>query len=649
MKYRPDIDGLRAVAILPVVAFHAFPGLLPGGFVGVDVFFVISGYLITSIILSNLTRSTFSFADFYSRRVRRIFPSLGVVLLACLVVGYRFLTADEYRQLGNHTLAGAGFVQNLVLWHDAGYFDNASETKPLLHLWSLAVEEQFYIFWPLLLALVVRWRIRVAWFIGAVALASFACNLWFVAVSPSAAFYFPVPRFWELMAGALLAEMSFRPGEPLAKWPVAQSAVGLGLIVTACGVLGEKHAFPGFWAVLPTAGASLVVAAGPSSWVSRRLLANPPMVWIGKISYPLYLWHWPVFSLLRICLVDVPLGVRLAAVAVATVLAWATYAVVERPFRSKSTSRWLTVAPIVTLVIAGSAGAGVWALGGLPKRPVNTKDARLFDYARHWDGWGSCGLLENSQDGGCRILKSGQPIDVMVIGDSHAGHLASGLHDLFASSPTNVAVLLHAGCFPVFSTKTDRGDPFTCPDQAIDRALKTAISSTETRVVVLAGYANSHILGARFPDPPSISPASILDNAKALERALDATLVELERVHKRVVFVVDVPEIEKEPRICLDRGLPLVEHRCSIDIARSRVEERSRYTLDVIRRLAAAHPLVRFVSGIDILCDQSTCRGSEAGTLLYASRDHLTPAGSRRVVQGLQGALHEALQEAPAQ
>jgi peptidoglycan/LPS O-acetylase OafA/YrhL len=643
MKYRPDIDGLRAVAILPVVAFHAFPGLLPGGFVGVDVFFVISGYLITSIILSNLTRGTFTFANFYSRRVRRIFPSLGVVLLACLVVGYRFLTADEYRQLGNHTLAGAGFVQNLVLWHDAGYFDNASETKPLLHLWSLAVEEQFYIFWPLLLALVVRWRIRVAWFIGAVALASFACNLWFVAVSPSAAFYFPVPRFWELMAGALLAEMSFRPGEPLAKWPVAQSAVGLGLIVMACAVLGEKHAFPGFWALLPTAGASLVVAAGPSSWVSRRLLANPPMVWIGKISYPLYLWHWPVFSLLRICLVDVPLGVRLAAVAVATVLAWATYAVVERPFRSKGTSRWLTVAPIIALVIAGIAGAGVWALGGLPKRPVNTKDARLFDYARHWDGWSLCGLLENSQDGGCRILKSGQPIDVMVIGDSHAGHLASGLHDLFASSPTNVAVLLHAGCFPVFSTRTDRGDHFTCPDQAIDRALKTAISSSDTKVVVLAGYANFHVLGARFPDVPSMSPADILDNAKTLERALDATLVELERAHKRVVFVVDVPEIEKEPRICLDRGLPLVEHRCSIDIARSRVEERSRYTLDVVHRLAAAHPLVRFVSGIDILCDQSTCRGSEAGTLLYASRDHLTPAGSRRVVQGLQEALLGAL------
>jgi peptidoglycan/LPS O-acetylase OafA/YrhL len=282
MKYRADIDGLRAVAILPVVAFHALPGLLPGGFIGVDVFFVISGYLITSIILSSLRSGSFTIAGFYSRRVRRIFPALGVVLVACLAVGYRFLTSDEYRQLGQHTLGGAGFVQNLLLWYDVGYFDNASETKPLLHLWSLAVEEQFYIFWPLLLALVVRCRVRVTWFVAAVAAVSFAVNVALVDRSPSAAFYFPVPRFWELMAGALLAELVSRPGQPLARWPRVQSLVGLALIVLSCAVLDQKHSFPGFWALLPVAGATLVIAAGSSSPVNQLLLANRPMVWIGK-------------------------------------------------------------------------------------------------------------------------------------------------------------------------------------------------------------------------------------------------------------------------------------------------------------------------------------------------------------------------------
>jgi peptidoglycan/LPS O-acetylase OafA/YrhL len=643
MRYRPDVDGLRAVAILPVVAFHAFPGVLSGGFVGVDVFFVISGFLITSIILSDLNRGTFTLASFYRRRVRRIFPSLGVVLLACLAIGYRYLMADEYLQLGKHTLGGAGFVENIILWRDVGYFDNASETKPLLHLWSLAVEEQFYIFWPLLLALVVRWRIRVVWFIGAIALVSFATNLRLVGAAPSSAFYLPVPRFWELMAGALLAQFSLRNSQVLARRPAAQSAVGLALIVLACAVLDEKHAFPGAWALLPTAGACLVIAAGPSSLLNQHLLANRPMVWIGKISYPLYLWHWPIFSLLRIFLVDVPVVVRLVAVLVATLLAWVTYEVVERPFRSKSTSRWLTVAPILALTVTGIAGAAVWALGGLPKRLVNAQDGPLFDYARHWDGWNQCGLLENSKDGGCRILKSGKSIDIMVIGDSHAGHLASGFRDQFAAGPTNLAVLLHAGCFPVFAPTAEKENRLDCPGHAMDRALQIAIHLPETKVVVLAGYANFHIFDSRFPDAPTIGPRKIEENAAAMERALDATFLELERAHKRVVFVVDVPELEGDPSICLDRGLPFVQRRCNIDIERKRVEERSRYQLDIVSRLAARHPLVRFESTTETLCDASICHATEAGTLLYASRDHLTPAGSRRVVGGLSSALREAL------
>lgn len=635
MKYRPDIDGLRAVAILPVVAFHALPGLLPGGFIGVDVFFVISGYLITSIILSSIRRGTFTIAGFYSRRVRRIFPALGVVLLACLAIGYRVLTSDEYRQLGQHTVAGAGFVQNLLLWHDVGYFDNASETKPLLHLWSLAVEEQFYIFWPLLLALVVRCRVRVTWFVAAVALLSFAVNLALVGRSPSAAFYFPVPRFWELMAGALLAELSLGPRQPLAKWPRLTSVAGLVLIVLACAVLDQKRAFPGFWAILPTAGATLVIAAGNSSRINQVLLANRPMVWIGKISYPLYLWHWPLFSLLNIVVVEVPLGLRLAAAGVAVLLAWGTYAIVERPFRSKSTSRWLVVAPIVVLLLAGAAGTSVWALDGLPKRTANTADASTFDYLRHWDGWHECALLENTLGGGCRILNRERPIDVMVIGDSHAGHLGTGLRDQFAEGPVNVAVLLHAGCFPVFSTTDGQPNGFSCPEGNIDRALKTAIASPDAKTVVLTGYANTHIFESRFPDAPTIGAEKIIANAARLERALDATLTELERAGKQVVFLIDVPELEKEPRACVDRQLPFFAPRCNIDIGRARVDERNRHLLDVGRRLSLRHPSVRFVSAIDVLCDASVCHGSGRAGLLYASRDHLTPAGSRFLVKSL--------------
>ncbi|MEZ5488290.1 MAG: acyltransferase [Steroidobacteraceae bacterium] len=204
-KYRPDVDGLRAIAVLSVLVYHAFPDLLPGGFVGVDIFFVISGFLISGIILTRIQAGTFTFADFYARRIRRIFPALAAVLVACLLAGWLILFPVDYERLGGHVLAGAAFVSNLVLWRESGYFDTSSELKPLLHLWSLGVEEQFYLIWPVLLVLAARFLHRILWAIVAVALLSFAANLLLVGSHASAAFYLPITRFWELMLGSMLA------------------------------------------------------------------------------------------------------------------------------------------------------------------------------------------------------------------------------------------------------------------------------------------------------------------------------------------------------------------------------------------------------------------------------------------------------------
>lgn len=214
-KYRPDIDGLRAIAVLSVLGFHAFPDVFPSGFIGVDIFFVISGYLISSIIFENLDHGSFSFAQFYGRRIKRIFPALTVVLLSCLVFGWFGLLADEFKQLGKHIAAGAAFVSNFALWQESGYFNNAAETKPLLHLWSLAIEEQFYIFWPLLVWL--TWKPKgtnnplfLPLCLGLL-IASFAFNLYQVRIDPTATFYSPSSRTWELLAGVLLAYMHVRP------------------------------------------------------------------------------------------------------------------------------------------------------------------------------------------------------------------------------------------------------------------------------------------------------------------------------------------------------------------------------------------------------------------------------------------------------
>ena len=314
LDYRPDIDGLRAIAVLAVIGFHAFPAWIRGGFVGVDVFFVISGYLISTILLTGMERGSFRVSQFYIRRIRRIFPALIVVLLACIVAGWLVLFSFEYQALGKHVAGSAAFVSNFVLWNEAGYFDKAAATKPLLHIWSLGIEEQFYIVWPLLLFLV--WKRKAATLALLLLLLTFSFAFNVLSSDPAADFYSPLTRFWELMAGAVLAYLSlhwedlagiFRKLPRHALQIIGGSAapdsitrnvaavIGVLLIVATVLAVDETKKFPGWWALLPVVGTCLMIASGPHAWINNKLLAARGLVAIGLISYPLYLWHWPLF------------------------------------------------------------------------------------------------------------------------------------------------------------------------------------------------------------------------------------------------------------------------------------------------------------------------------------------------------------------
>lgn len=310
--YRPDIDGLRAVAVLSVVAFHLSPNLLRGGFTGVDVFFVISGFLITSIILKGLGRGSFSLLDFYARRIRRILPALLLVLVAVFVAGWFLLFDGEYRVPGKHVAGATAFLSNFIYWGESGYFDKDAKTKVLLHLWSLGIEEQFYVVWPALLMLVSRFRHGIVAAIVVTIVLSFAVNIHLSGRAPAEAFYSPASRAWELMVGCALAWLVGRGWQLQGAPAQAASAAGFGLL--AAGFLLPDHAsaFPGWWALLPTLGAFLVIAAGPQALPNRLILTNRAAVAVGLISYPLYLWHWPLLAL------------RLAAVGVAFIAATAT-------------------------------------------------------------------------------------------------------------------------------------------------------------------------------------------------------------------------------------------------------------------------------------------------------------------------------------
>lgn len=383
-KYRGDIDGLRAIAVLSVVGFHAFPHWIRGGFIGVDVFFVISGYLISTIILTSLARNAFSFREFYSRRIRRIFPALIVVLAACLAFGWLSLLADEFKQIGKHTSGGAGFVSNFLLWKESGYFDATADSKPLLHLWSLGIEEQFYILWPVLLYLAWRRKFNLLYLIVALLLCSLYLNVSKVEKDAVATFYSPAPRFWELLFGGALAYVTAfrqRPAgdgdshlqalakrlhslAPMANGTIARngSAV-LGLFLITVPVFGmtKEFSFPGWWALLPCAGALLLIAAGPDTWINRKVLANRMLVFFGLISFPLYLWHWPLLSFAHIVESGtVGREVRVGAVLISIVLAWLTYRLIEKPLRFGRHGRTKTVALCCTMLVIGVMGALAW-------------------------------------------------------------------------------------------------------------------------------------------------------------------------------------------------------------------------------------------------------------------------------------------------
>lgn len=332
-RYRPDIDGLRAISIASVVLFHAIPSAMPGGFVGVDVFFVISGFLITGGMLQEIAAHKFGIWRFYLRRVLRIFPALIAMLAATCLAGWFLMLAEDYRLLGGHVIAGALFWSNLAAMLETGYFAHASALNPLLHLWSLGIEEQFYLLWPILVVASTRLR-RLPIVLTALFVVSLIASIALAHHAPS--FYSPFTRFWELLAGAAVVagrSNTFRRRFAPARRN-ASSLLGLALIGAAIVLVHGGAPYPGWRAMLPVGGAALLLIAGPATWVNRHILAARPMVWIGLISYPLYLWHWPLLSFANLARGSWPRpDSAIELIAVAILLSVATYRLVERPLR----------------------------------------------------------------------------------------------------------------------------------------------------------------------------------------------------------------------------------------------------------------------------------------------------------------------------
>lgn len=433
LKYRADIDGLRAVAVLAVLAFHAFPEGLTGGFAGVDVFFVISGFLISSILFKQSDRGEYSVIDFYSRRVRRIFPALALVLIVTFVYGWFALYPDELKQLGRHIAASTAFIQNILLWTETGYFDAASSRKPLLHIWSLGIEEQFYIMWPVILLVAAKISNdsvrKNVYLVSAIIVffVSFILNDNLVYSDPSKAFYLPQYRFWELAVGSILAWLIlYKPNVSmrLSTSPLVAntlSAVGLVMLITAFFYFDDDTVFPGKSALLPVLATALIILSGKHSYINRNILSNRVLVWFGLISYPLYLWHWPILSYGYIKYGDIiPTKYRIMALFLSVLLAWITYRFVEGYFRHSAVKiRQKTMFLCGFIFVIGLVSLSVSLSSGELGRDFVLKRKASADVIGNSDKWfeGKSGwlYLGNAYEENVSKLKlSKKPLDFEV-------------------------------------------------------------------------------------------------------------------------------------------------------------------------------------------------------------------------------------------
>ena len=460
-EYRSDIDGLRAIAVLGVIGFHTFPSFIQGGFIGVDIFFVISGFLITSLINRQLENGNFSVYDFYARRIRRIFPALILVFLTISVYGWFQLLPIELAQLGKHLFSGATFISNAILWGEVGYFDDSSEAKPLLHLWSLAIEEQFYIFWPLLLCVAFKFNWATKKIIATLCIGSFILNLLLISINMAdASFYWPISRFWELAIGGFVA--LYARTSPSPDLRIKNCIAFFAMILIACGfiLINKTRLFPGGWALLPVMGAALLIWSGKDTHINRLVFAHPILIWFGKISYPLYLWHWIGLYILSRhgYLFEGNVQSRLARVSLIGLcigLSYITFRYVERPLRHTIYTRQATTGLCAILLACGLWGGNTYLQHGYADRYPNYLQELIHVKTDMTNEWriGRC-FLNPNQDYR-QFHKECDSIlekpNVLLWGDSHAAALYPGLQTWAQSNSWNVAQFTASTCAPLLN------------------------------------------------------------------------------------------------------------------------------------------------------------------------------------------------------
>ena len=639
LPYRADVDGLRAVAVLAVIGFHAFPAWVPGGFVGVDMFFALSGFLITSIILAGIERGRFDVADFYARRIKRIFPALLVVITSTYVFGCYVLFDDELKQLGRHVAGGAGFVSNLVLWSEDGYFDFASETKPLLHLWSLGIEEQFYLVWPWVVMGCAHRRLPLLVVTSALLLVSLFIGMHVTDTNPTAAFFAPYTRIWELFGGALLAGWQRRqPAAAGPRWTwlaTLAMALGIALVTASLWLFTAFDVYPGWRAALPVLGTLLLIYAGPNAWLNRAVLSSAPLRWLGVLSYPLYLWHWPLLAYGRVLgHRALPPAYAAGAMVLALALAWLTYQCLEKPIRFRWRGRLPVAVLLIALTVTAMMGLATPLLLGVSDRAVSAA-SRDNQGELEWvaDYSADCVAAWGITPTFClEYGKRGAP-QVMLLGDSSANAMAPGLGEAVAALG---AGMLHVGSFgcPPIRGLIERAGWYHDKHciEAVERAYDIAAHSASVETVVLVMMAR----GIDYWGVPHVAEkAPLATRFDAMAPLLLRDIKTLVTAGKRVVISYDMPSAPMPARDCLPRpfAAPLSGGYDACRPPANKLFGREPYVQMFDQLLSGLPQVCIFRQSALLLPDERLNMFDRQGRLLMRDDHHLSLNGSRQMAR----------------
>jgi len=641
LSYRPDIDGLRALAVAAVVLFHyRVPGF-SGGFVGVDIFFVISGYLITSLILKETCAGRFSLRQFYERRIRRIVPALFAMLAPATMAAAILFFPASFAQFGKSLLATAFFSANFEFWREVGYFDVSADQKPLLHLWSIAVEEQFYLIFPaLLLFFGARSRLRLTVAIGTIFAASLAFSIWSAGHAPAAGYYMLPSRMWELMLGALLA---IGAAHVPARLKLNDLTSLGGLVLIAYSVFRYSYAtpFPGSAALVPCLGTALIIAAGDRAAFNRALSLRPIMFG-GLISYSLYLWHWPVYVFARAAMFRAPTATEtIVLIATSVALSVLSWRYVERPFRDRS-SRWPWPAVFQKAGIAMAATvacAAILVLGnGLPQRFSPQVRAILAEASDHESHMSECfGLTADDVRKGrlCPIGAKVQEASFILWGDSHADALIPAVQSVARRQGRGGLFAGTDSCPPLLGVK--RADTSKCA--AFNDAVAKIATSKSIKEVILEARWAKNAEGTSFgQEPPDrvrifddLSEGRTEDETRAVfYRGLERTVRALTGAGKKVVLVASVPEVGFPVPAYLARA-QMTNPSTRLTTRAGAYRERQKFVL-----WAFAQMRKRFGAQVvypdRVLCSLSACRVALNGRPLYRDAHHLSVFGANQLV-----------------